>query len=276
MGLLNLRTPPSNKHSLGSPTSNGNGTANGAAHAAAALARPANGSVGYLERVFHATEEENKRTILSMLPTDLGGGMLDLGTHEGEFTLRVAEHVGATRVAGIELIQAHAAVAQARGIDVINGDLDGGFPIDSESFDFVHANQVIEHVRRTDRFLSEVRRVLVPDGLAMVSTNNLSGWHNVLSLALGFQPTPAHVSDEVVVGNPLDPLAGQPHVDLGRTHLRIFTRRALRDLCAYHGLEALSIRTVGYYPLPPRLGRMAARIDPLHGAFLIGLFRRTR
>lgn len=202
--------------------------------------------------------------------------MLDLGTHEGEFTMRVAQHVGATRVAGIELIEAHAVIARGRGIEVIHGDLDNGFPIESETFEFVHANQVIEHVRRTDRFLSELRRVLAPGGLAMISTNNLSGWHNVLSLALGFQPTPAHVSDEVVVGNPLDPLAGQPHIDLGRTHLRIFTRRALRDLCAYHGLEAVSIRTVGYYPLPPKVGRVAARIDPLHGAFLIGLFRRTR
>jgi SAM-dependent methyltransferase len=260
MALRNLPIRHSNRQSLSSLT-NGNGNGNG--------------RVGYLERVFHATEEANKQAILSMLPPDVGGSMLDLGTHEGDFTLRVAEHVGATRVAGIELIAAHAAVARARGIDVINGDLDEGFPVDDQAFQFVHANQVIEHVRRTDRFLSELRRVLVPGGLSLISTNNLAGWHNVVSLALGYQPTPAHVSDEVVVGNPLDPLAGQPHIDLGRTHLRIFTRRALRDLCAYHGLEALSIRTVGYYPLPPRLGRVAARIDPLHGAFLIGLFRRT-
>jgi SAM-dependent methyltransferase len=234
-----------------------------------------NGRVGYLERVFHATEEENKRAILRMVPDDLGGRMLDLGTHEGEFTLRVAERVGAASVTGVELIPTHAEVARARGIDVIEGNLDDGFPVEDESFDFVHANQVIEHVRRTDGFVSELCRVLAPGGIACISTNNFSGWHNVLSLALGYQPTPAHVSDEVVLGNPLDPLAGQPHVDLGRTHLRIFTRRALRELCAHHGLETIRIRTVGWYPLPPTLGRVMAAVDPIHGAFLIGLFRRA-
>src|SRR5919201_1120154 len=193
------------------------------------LASRTNGRVGYLERVFHATEEENKRAILGMLPQRIGGTMLDLGTHEGEFTVRVAQRLGVSKVLGVELIPAHA----------------------------------------------EIRRALAPRGLALISTNNFSGWHNVLSLALGYQPTPAHVSDEVVLGNPLDPLAGRPHVDLGRTHLRIFTRRALRELCAHHGLETVCIRTVGWYPLPPSMGRVMARIDPLHGAFLIGLFRRA-
>ena len=239
------------------------------------LASPTNGRVGYLERVFHATEEENKRAILAMLPQLIGGSMLDLGTHEGEFTVRVAQRLGVSKVLGVELIPAHAEVARARGLEVIAGDIDDGLPIDGRVFDFVHANQVIEHVRRTDRFVAEIRRALAPRGLALISTNNFSGWHNVLSLALGYQPTPAHVSDEVVLGNPLDPLAGRPHVDLGRTHLRIFTRRALRELCAHHGLETVCIRTVGWYPLPPSMGRVMARIDPLHGAFLIGLFRRA-
>jgi hypothetical protein len=35
----------------------------------------------------------------------------------------------------------------------------------------------------------------------------------------------------------------------------------------------VSLRTAGYYPLPPRMARPAARIDPTHAAFLIGLFR---
>ena len=239
------------------------------------LVSPTNGKVRYLERVFHATEEENKRAILRMLPEAMGGSMLDLGTHEGEFTLRVADRLGASRVAGVELIPTHAQVARSRGIDIFEGDLDNGLPVEDAAFDFVHANQVIEHVRRTDRFVAELRRALAPGGLALISTNNFSGWHNVLSLALGFQPTPAHVSDELVLGNPLDPLAGQPHVDLGRTHLRIFTRRALRELCIHHGLEPVRIRTVGWYPLPPTLGRVMARLDPVHGAFLIGLFRRA-
>ena len=230
--------------------------------------------MGYLYRVFRATEEENRRAILAALEPRAGARLLDLGTHRGDFTLRVAERLDADRVTGLELLEEHASVARSRGIDVRCGDLDDGLPFEDEAFDVVHANQVIEHVRRTDSFLRETRRVLAPDGLACISTNNLSSWHNVFSLTLGLQPMPMHVSDETILGNPLNPLDGKPHTDLGRTHLRLFTGRALTELCARHGLELVSLRSAGYYPLPPRLARPVARLDPTHAAFLIGLFRR--
>jgi methionine biosynthesis protein MetW len=227
--------------------------------------------VGYLRRLFRATEEENRRTILEMLPPRPGARLLDLGAGDGRFTLRVAARLRAARIVALELVEAEAAAAAERGIEVHRGDLEDGLPFESETFDVVHANQVIEHVRRTDRLLDEVRRVLAPGGRACISTNNLASWHNVASLALGWQPMPMHVSDELIVGNPLNPERGQRHPE-GRTHLRLFTGRALEELCAHHGLERISLRTAGYYPLPPRLARVPIRLDPLHGAFLVGMF----
>jgi SAM-dependent methyltransferase len=226
-----------------------------------------------LERLFRATEEENRRAVLRTLPKAVGGAMLDVGTHQGDFAARVAERVGAQRVAGIDFIEEHVSTARTRGIEVQCANIDDGLPFTDSEFDLVHANQVIEHVRHSDAFLREVRRVLKPGGLALISTNNLSSWHNVGALALGYQPMPAHVSDELIVGNPLDPRRGWEHED-GRAHLRLFTARALVELCAAHGLETVTWRTAGYYPLPPTLGRMAARIDRRHGAFLIALLRR--
>jgi SAM-dependent methyltransferase len=229
--------------------------------------------MGYLSRVFHASEEANRGAILRSLPRGSASTLLDLGTHRGDFTERLAGHVGAERVAGVELIERHAAVARSRGIDVAVADLDEGIPFPSESFDVIHANQVIEHVRRTDVLLREMRRVIRPGGLVCISTNNLASWHNVISLGLGMQPMPMHVSDEIIVGNPLNPENRWGHRDLGRTHLRLFTARALSELAAYHGLATEQIRAVGYYPLPPLLARAVTRMDPTHGAFLVGLFR---
>ena len=226
-----------------------------------------------LERLFRATEEENRRAVLRMLPARRGGALLDIGTHQGAFTARVAERLGAESVIGIELIAEHAASARARGYDVVCANVDEGLPFADASFDTVHANQVIEHVVRPDDFLAAIARVLRPGGLALISTNNFSSWHNIGSLVLGYQPMPAHVSDEVIVGNPLDPLRGRPH-EPGRAHLRLFTARALVELAELHGLERVAVRTSGYYPLPPRLGRIAARIDRRHGAFLVALLRR--
>ena len=226
-----------------------------------------------LSRLLLATEEENRRAILRELPSSPGASLLDLGPGDGWFTMRVAGRLGAARVAGVELIPEQAEAAATRGIDVRLADLDEGLPFADSDFDVVHANQVIEHVRRTDVFLREIRRVLRPGGLACISTNNLASWHNVLSLAVGFQPMPMHVSDEVIVGNPLNPEQGDPHPDPGRTHLRLFTARSLVELAAVHGLKLLRMRRVGYYPLPPRVARLATRLDPLHSAFLVATFR---
>jgi SAM-dependent methyltransferase len=227
---------------------------------------------GYLERVFRATEEENRRAILEALPQGAGGSLLDLGCHDGEFTVRVADRVGAERTCGVEFIEEHAERARQRGIAVHVGDLDSGLPYPDASFETVHSNQVIEHVRFTDVFLSEIRRVLAPGGLACLSTNNLASWHNVAALVMGFQPFPMHVSDELTVGNPIHFDRDKPHPDRGRSHLRMFTGRALSELCAHHGLTKVQLGTVGYYPLPPKLARAATHVDGLHGAFLVGLF----
>ena len=227
---------------------------------------------GYLRRVFRATEEANRRAILRALPMDCGGDVLDLGTHDGAFTVRVGERTNADNLHGVEFIAAHAEVARRRGVQVVEADLEDGLPFENASFDVVTANQVIEHLRGTDLFLSEIRRVLRPGGLATISTNNLSSWHNVIALALGFQPNPMHVSDEIIVGSPINPEHGLPHEDAGRVHVRLYTARALSELATHHGLRTVSMRSVGYYPLPPKLAALATRLDGLHGAFLVGQF----
>ena len=243
---------------------------------AGANGRPANGRRGgYLVRVFHATEEANRRRFLAALPAAGAGRLLDVGTHRGDFTLRIAERVGAREVQGVELLPEHADVARGRGIDVTQADVEHGLPYEDGRFDVVCANQIIEHLRNTDLFLSEVRRVLAPGGVACVSTNNLSSWHNVISLTLGYQPNPMHVSDEVILGSPLNPESGRAHEDRGRIHVRLFTARALVELARHHGLGCETIESVGYYPLPPVAARLAVRIDGAHGAFLIATFRHA-
>lgn len=229
---------------------------------------------GRLKRVFDDTKEANRQAIVDALSGRTLPSMLDIGPHKGGFTERVAKAVGATSIDGIELIPDHVPAAEARGIKVTLGDVDDGLPYPDESFDLVLANQVIEHVRSTDQFMTEIRRVLRPNGIACVSTNNLSSWHNIISLALGHQPMPMHVSDEVIIGNPMNPEQGSEHEDRGRTHLRLFTTRALVELAEHHGLKATRVEHVGYYPLSPRLAPRAVKIDGRHAAYMICLLER--
>ena len=192
-----------------------------------------------------------------------GGRLLDLGCNDGAFTAELAGRVGATEVYGVEFVDSLAAEARARGVQVVPHDLNEPLPYDSESFDVVHSNQVIEHLVKTDVFVREIRRVLRPAGYALISTNNLASWHNLFSLALGMQPMPCHVSDEVVIGNRFNPRRGERHPEKGFTHLRIFSFEALRELLELHGLRVdessrrlLPVSAAGCRrPLPDRPAR---------------------
>jgi SAM-dependent methyltransferase len=231
--------------------------------------------MGYLERNFKQTEDENRRLILHAMPRRPGTRLLDLGCGDGLWTMEVARHIGAGTILGVEFVEDFAAVARKAGVEAVAADLGGRLPYDDASIDIIHSNQVIEHLPRTDNFMREIARLLAPDGYAVVSTNNLSSWHNVVSLTLGWQPTPCHVSDELIVGNPAAFNEGAASVTEGQTHLRVFTGRALAALAEHHGLRVELRAAAGYYPLPPRAARAMARLDPVHGAFLVQRYRRS-
>lgn len=232
-------------------------------------------ALSYLERNFRATEEENRQAILCAAVPRPGGLLVDLGCGDGAFTTRVAQRVGPQRTVGIEYVDAIADGARAAGVEVVVADLRERLPLDDASVDAVHSNQVIEHLPGTDHFMAEIRRVLKPDGYAIVSTNNLSSWHNVAALVMGWQPFPNHVSDSVFVGNPLNFAEGPTGMGAmpGQTHQRVFTGMALSGLARHHGLEPDLEWAAGFYPLPARAARIAARIDRRHGAFLVHRFR---
>jgi SAM-dependent methyltransferase len=157
-----------------------------------------------------------------------GDRVLDLGFGSGWFTAELTR-VGAAPV-GIEV--AEAAVERARtrhpGLDFRLAPIDGPLPLQDCSFAVVWASEVIEHVADTARWLSEVRRVLIPGGRLLVTTPE----HGRLRVALGgverFSP----------------PLGD---------HLHLYTRGSLHTLLDEFGFGEVTVRAVGG---PPGLRRM--------------------
>jgi methionine biosynthesis protein MetW len=227
--------------------------------------------VRYLERVYWATFADVQRGILDAIEPRPGGALLDLGCAAGSLTTALADRMQATRICGVEIDPSRAATAAAKGVEVVQRDLCQQLPWDDETFDLIHSNQVIEHLSCTDHFMAEIRRLLRPDGAAVICTNNLASWHNVAALVVGAQPPPCHVSDEALMGAAVDTWDGA-QVD-AHAHLRIFTGRALDALALHHGLRTDLATAIGYYPLPPRLARPLARLDRRHGAFLLHRLR---
>jgi len=168
---------------------------------------------------------------------------------------------------GVERHRESAHAARARGIDVVDADLDKALPFEDASFDVVISNQVIEHLSDTDTFVAQIHRVLVPGGDVVVSTENLASWHNIVALVLCFAPlSTINYSDRIYpLGNPLSIHGGESLVlHDGMVHRRIFTTTSLRALFAGHGFRVRDIQGSGYYPLPAPVGR----IDPRHAHFI--------
>jgi SAM-dependent methyltransferase len=224
-----------------------------------------------MERLWAAAEADYRVKILASLPEDPSASLLDLGCDDGAWTERLRLRVGipAEHAHGLELVAGRAALARARGFDVRVGDLDDGWPFEDASVDVAHANQVIEHVRRLDHFVAELKRVLRPSGTAIVCTENLASWHNVAALALGYQPfSLTNISNRSPVGNRFALHAGESPGAESWQHVHVLTLSALRDLFAAHGLAVESSWGAGYHPFPGRLAERLAQVDPRHAHFI--------
>src|SRR5690242_1889223 len=85
--------------------------------------------------------------------------LLDVGCWTGEGTQRYADAMGGATLRGIEVFDAQADMAVARGIDVARIDLETGrFPWPDASVDVVVCNQVLEHLKNIWLPMAEMHR----------------------------------------------------------------------------------------------------------------------
>lgn len=220
----------------------------------------------YLFGLHRIAEKNNLNNIMTCLESEKESRILDLGCDDGKITCEMAEIVGTDRRYGIEIWEEHAKVAESKGIIVKRCDLNKRFDLDSNYFDVISSNQVIEHLFDTDNFISEIYRVLKPGGYAVISTENLSSWHNILSLCMGWQPfSLTNISlKSLGVGNPLALHRSKQISSSSMEHLRLFSYLGLKEIFELHGFKVEKILGAGYYPLPS----IISRFDPKHSAFL--------
>jgi SAM-dependent methyltransferase len=224
-----------------------------------------------MERLWADADSAYRVKILDTLPVDPSASLIDIGCGDGAWTDEIRRKVGVPpgEVAGLEIVPERAQLARARGFDVRSGDLEARWPFEDQSFGIVHANQVIEHVKRLDHFVEEIRRVLTPRGLALVCTENLASWHNIAALILGLQPFSAtNISNLRPIGNTLALHAGEPPTGESLQHIHVITLSALRDLFVAHGFVIETSWGAGYRTLPGWLATRLAALDPRHAHFI--------
>ncbi|WP_345374263.1 class I SAM-dependent methyltransferase [Frondihabitans cladoniiphilus] len=103
-----------------------------------------------------------------------GLSLLDVGAGPGTITVDFAERLAPGQVVGIdqsaEIVEQAAALAETRGLTNVSfqaADL-YELPFADDTFDVVHAHQVLQHVSDPVAALREMRRVTKPGGLVAV------------------------------------------------------------------------------------------------------------
>jgi SAM-dependent methyltransferase len=190
---------------------------------------------------------------------------VDIGCGAGVATRYIADLIGPREVYGIDISENRVAEARALGIDARVSDLDSErLPLADASFDAIHCGEVIEHVVDTDQLLDEIKRVLAPGGVCVLSTPNLAAWHNRAALMLGYQPFLTEVSFRYAPGRP-----SFAQAETGGGHVRMFTRRALLEFVRLHGFELLEECGAGVFELGDPPGSRFAKmiVNPVDSFF---------
>ncbi len=207
-------------------------------------------------------ELENDRNFFNLMKL----GLRDIGFHDlprerfaarrfldvGCATGMLVEHMQGLgwQAKGVEICEASARYGrERRGVDIALGTLEDLRFADA-SFSVVHFSHVIEHVPDPKAMLREVRRILTPDGMAIITTPNVNG----------FQAR----------------LFGRRWRSAIADHLTLFTRRTLRALLAETGFRVLRVVTWGGLAVgtaPPLLKRPADRLAKKLGFGDVMLFQ---
>lgn len=115
-------------------------------------------------------------------------------------------------------------------------------------YDVIFCGEVLEHLFSPDALLRDLRVLLRPSGILILSTPNLGYYVNRLLLLLGISPLYLENSAERKLGRKTR-LLGQNNPTEG--HVRLFTYGAVRDLIAREGFEIERVRPTITWNFPP-------------------------
>ena len=203
-----------------------------------------------------------------------GGQVLDCGASAGGSYQRLKGMIDLdpTRYAGIEWSEPLVKESLAKGLNVIQGDLNRPLPFDDGQFRCVFGLSVLEHLLNGCAFMRECHRVLEDRGTFVLLTPNISTFFTIALLLVGKMPSsgPHPDSDALLAGEELFKVSN-PHLVPDtesetpvHRHLVVFSFRVLRRYLRMLGFSEVKGYGFGLYPFPNFLQPALERMDPYH------------
>jgi len=183
-------------------------------------------------------ERSSKRFMRAMVPAGVPLRILDVGCGTGLNASQLARQ--GHEVYGIDVSPVAIEKFCTQGLQGSVVDMEAGqLPFPADSFDMVYASEVIEHCVDTTGFLGNIRTVLRPGGILLLSTPNSAFWAYRLMGLLG--------------------LAASEYQHPG--HVRFFSKRSLTASIQKAGFEVTAVSARHMYLLLGR--RLADSLEPL-------------
>jgi len=114
-----------------------------------------------------------------------GSRVLDLGCGNGELLAHLRDHRQCSGY-GIEIDDANVLACEQRGVNVVQLNLEEGLALfEDRSFDVVLQLDTLQHLRNTEKMLTETARV---GRIGIVSFPNFAHWPNRLHVVGGRMP----------------------------------------------------------------------------------------
>ena len=165
-----------------------------------------------------------------------GSKILDVGGGSGVNLLLYGKAINSHELFSLDIRDPPTKI---KGIKYIKLSIDHLNELDIPQFNCIVMTEVIEHLYDPDTVIDNLVKRLLPGGILIVTTPNLSGFLNVFSLLLGFQPVDTEVSTLKAYGRPFTTNG----TVVG--HIRIFTLKAMKEMLKSHNLNIIKIMSIG-------------------------------
>ncbi len=118
-----------------------------------------------IQRYWHGRRFEE----VAKLATKVNGRLLDVGCDGGALTERVAANARPEQVVGVDISAKSLGytITKRPQFDLAVSDAEE-LPFQDGAFEAIFCSEVMEHLKRPDKMLGEVKRCLSPDGYAVV------------------------------------------------------------------------------------------------------------